>query len=296
MSFTNAVPPAHAPEVRRGRSGTPAADPLPLAHAFRALEREPLLSLPALAHAAARLSGNGVERRVHDAATGAQFRILPGEAELAQRLAAEGPSREWVMLRGIENLPEYAALLDRLMESLPPAILTKTGAPVDIKGFVFLSAPQTHTPLHFDAEYNVLFQVAGTKTFATYPPREPFLSRAEREAYHATGENLLSMTRAHADCGTRHELAPGDALFVPYCAPHWVRSGPGTSISLSLTWQSAWSRDVAEAERLGPVLRRLGLALPDPALSRRRPRLAALASRIVQRAARIAPPGGGGEA
>jgi len=87
------------------------------------------------------------------------------------------------MLRGIENLPEYAALLDRLMESLPPAILANTGSPVDIKGFVFLSAPQTHTPLHFDAEYNVLFQVAGTKTFATYPPREPFLSRAEREAY-----------------------------------------------------------------------------------------------------------------
>jgi hypothetical protein len=191
------------------------------------------------------------------------------------------------MLKGIEALPEYAALLDRLMESLPPAILAETGPPVEIKGFIFLSAPHTHTPLHFDAEYNVLFQVAGTKTFATFPAHEPFLTLAERETYHATGENLLAVTRARAGGETRHELVPGDALYVPYCAPHWVRSGPDISISLSLTWQSAWSLDVADALRLGPALKRLGLALPDPALSRRRPRLAALASRIVQRAGRL---------
>lgn len=271
----------------------PARDPARLVHA---LGEERLLSRAALAEASARLPADMIERRVHDAADGAGFRILPACADLPQRLARGGPQAEWVMLKGLEGLPEYAALFARLIDALPPALFP-AGRPAkeavrDLRAFVFLSAPHTHTPLHFDAEYNVLYQLEGSKTFTTYPPRAPFVTLAAREAYHRSGDNLITPREAHAAGGHDHALAPGDALYVPYCAPHAVRCGAQASISLSLTWQDEWSRDVAEAVRLGALLRRCGVTLRDPALSPRRPRLAALASRIVQRAARIAPPGG----
>ncbi|KPP92883.1 cupin-like domain-containing protein [Erythrobacter sp. HL-111] len=285
MSFIDAVSPRSGGGAAPQVAADLAQDAARLCHDLAA---EPLLQLDALAVAAARLPQDAIERRVHDAADGAGFRILPPLADLPQRLAEHGPQDEWVMLKQLERLPEYAALFARLMAALPKEVLRATGAPQELRSFVFLSAPHTHTPLHFDAEYNVLFQVAGTKTFATFPAREPFVTRAAREAYHRTGENLLEMTAAHAAGERRHELAPGDALFVPYCAPHWVRSGPAASISLSLTWQSAWSRDVADALRIAPMLRRCGLVLADPAPTGRPPRLAALASRALQRAERLA--------
>jgi hypothetical protein len=284
MSFVDIA----SPRIADGAAPRHAVDPTQeAARLCHRLCAEPLLTMDALAAAAARLPEGAIERRVHDAADGAGFAILPPLPDLAQRLAEHGPRDEWVMLKKLETLPEYAALFDRLMARLPQAILAATGAPEDLKSFVFLSAPHTHTPLHFDAEYNVLFQVSGTKTFATFPAREPFVTRAAREAYHRTGENLLELTPAHAAGEQQHELAPGDALYVPYCAPHWVRSGPQVSISLSLTWQSAWSRDVADALRIAPMLRRGGFAFADPVLTGRRPRLAALASRMLQRAERL---------
>ncbi|QIQ87049.1 transcription factor jumonji, JmjC [Erythrobacter sp.] len=273
MSFIDIAPPHPAAPLG-------ARDPERLVHALGA---EPLLTRAALAEAAARLPESMIERRVHDAADGAGFRVLPPLADLAQCLGEGGPHRAWVMLKGLESLPEYASLFARCLAVLPPAILSAAGPVRDVRAFVFLSAPHTRTPLHFDAEYNVLFHLEGTKTFTTFPPGEPFVSLAAREAYHETGDNLLEPNDAHAVGGTRHELGPDDALFVPWCAPHAVRCGPTPSISLSLTWQNSWSRDVAEAVRLGARLRRFGLTPRDPVLSARRPRLAAFVSRMLQR-------------
>ncbi|MEQ8411578.1 MAG: cupin-like domain-containing protein [Erythrobacter sp.] len=279
----NAIPSPGAMSAP-GAGFDPVCDPARLVHT---LGEESLLSRAALAETTARLPAAMIERRVHDAADGADFRILPACGDLPKRLAEGGPESEWVMLKGLEQVPEYAALFAQLIEGLPGSILAATGPVRDLKAFVFLSAPHTHTPLHFDAEYNVLFQIEGTKTFTTFPPRDPFVTLAARETYHRSGDNLIAPDAAHETGGMPHALAPGDALYVPYCAPHSVRCGPLASISLSLTWQDDWSRDVAEAVRLGPLLRRCGLAPRDPGLSRRRPRLAALASRMAGRVARI---------
>ena len=56
------------------------------------------------------------------------------------------------------------------------------------------------------------------------------------------------------------ELAPGDALYVPFSMPHWVRAGDEPCISLSVTWQSSWSHRTCNAMRLNHALRKRGLA------------------------------------
>ncbi|MEE4317397.1 MAG: hypothetical protein V2I74_10495 [Erythrobacter sp.] len=155
------------------------------------LVAEALLAHAALADVARRLPPAHVERRVHDAADGEAFGMTEDQHGAADAIAAGGADKAWIMLRGIEQLPDYRALLHRLLAGLAPAITPVSGPVRDIRGFVFVSVPRTHTPFHFDAEYNILFQIAGGKVFATDPPAPPFLDLAAREAYHRSGENML---------------------------------------------------------------------------------------------------------
>ena len=47
--------------------------------------------------------------------------------------------------------------------------------------FLFISSPETLAPFHFDAEYNVLFQIAGRKDFILYPPVAPWITVSARD-------------------------------------------------------------------------------------------------------------------
>ena len=243
------------------------------------LADHPLLTRSALAEAAAELDPELVERRVHNARNGEAFTLI-GHGAGAAAVAKQDCADQWVMLRFIERLPRYRALLESLIAELGDAITGTTGAPGTLKGFVFVSAPHTHTPFHFDAEFNILFQLAGTKTFATYPARPPFVGLAEREAYHRCGENMLGWRDDYLADAQCHQLAPGEGVFVPYAAPHWVKAGPEPSISLSLTWQNPWSEALADALALNPLLRRLGLPVTDPAHHAAAPMWRGLAGRI----------------
>lgn len=248
------------------------------------LARHPLLSLTALAEAARDLPEQHVERRISDAANGGDFAMdAAAGGTVADAIGSIATGRNWIMLRFVEQLPRYRELLQAVMAELAPTLAPLTGPSHSIKGFVFISAPGTLTPFHFDAEYNILFQIAGDKDFVTYPPTLPFLSRERREAYHRAGDNMLPWQDGFDVLGTRHRLAPGDALYVPHAAPHWVRGGSEASVSLSVTWQNDWSLAVADALSVNPLLRRLGLPADIPAWPGK-PRWRALGGRIARRA------------
>lgn len=247
------------------------------------LAAEGLLGYDALAKAARALPRQHVERRVHNASNGEAFRVLDSDAHLANAIAAGGASSGWIMLRCIEQLPAYRALLERLLGEIAPVIGAATQAVHDIKGFVFICAPGAHTPFHFDTEYSIMFQLAGDKMLAAYPPAPPFLDLERREAYHRTGQNMLEWKHHYASLGEQHMLARGDALFVPYAAPHWIHAGYKPSISLSVTWQCRKSRAIADALSLNPLLRRVGLPAYDPVVQPSAPLLRAAVSRAAQR-------------
>lgn len=233
------------------------------------LTTEPLLARAALAKAAYALPPQQVENRTQVPSAGAA--VFP---------VADG---EWLMLRNIEQLPRYRTLLRRLLAALAPVIGPATGPVYEVKGSVLICAPGTHTPFHFDAEYSILFQIAGDKVFAAYPPAPPFLDLARREAYHCAGDNLLDWQPDFAARGEQHLLSPGDALFVPYAAPHWVRAADSHTITLSVSWQCRKSRAVADALALNPLLRTMGLPAYDPNATATAPWLRAVASRVGQK-------------
>ncbi len=238
--------------------------PIRMAHAMSA---HPLLQRGALAALAARLAQGDVECRQADSRHGAGFPMaaVPRDA-LPDLIARRGDARIWIMLKHIEQLPDYRALLEAIVDPLRPVITARTGTINSLKGFVFISPPGAVTPLHFDPEFNILMQLEGQKIFATLPPLPPFLHVAQEAHFHRTGDNLLPWQDAHDLAGQRALLDAGDALFVPYKAPHWVGVRDAPSLSLSITWRTGWSDARDDAAMLAHWLgaQRLGHCPPRP--------------------------------
>jgi hypothetical protein len=84
------------------------------------------------------------------------------------------------------------------------------------------------------------------------------------EAYHTGGPRELYWTDALQEGGRDFALGPGDALFVPVMAPHYVRNGPEPSVSLSITWRSEWSFAEADARAFNKLLREIGISPSAP--------------------------------
>ncbi|WP_375195869.1 transcription factor jumonji, JmjC [Sphingobium sp.] len=265
----------------------PFASAYPLSPAMlrHSLMDQPLLSIEALAKAALELPSEYVERRISNAANGGDFAMdRSDDADAASVIRAIHTSGNWVMLRFVEQLPAYRTLLDGVMDEIGPAIFPATGQGMTVRGFIFISSPGTLTPFHFDCEYNILFQIVGDKQFATYPPLPPWLPFDRHEAYYGAGDNMLPWNDAYEAEANIHPLRPGDALFIPYASPHWVKAGAEPTISLSITWQSAWSQSVGAAMQINPLLRRFGLPARDMPAWPKAPKWRSLGCRVARRA------------
>lgn len=238
--------------------------PLLPARFAHALADHPLLTLDALAEAALRLPAGSVERRVAQGDAGSEFAMLRGHLpQLDAHIRNPDALPCWIMLPRIERLPEYRELLQSIIAETESTIAAATGVIRDLSGFVFISAKGSVTPFHFDPEYNLFFQIAGDKRFATFPASPPFVTDAVNEHYHMGGDNMLAWDSAQSHLGTVHDLQPGDGLYVPHKAPHWIEVGEQLSISLSLTWKSDWSQAEAYCHRFNGRLRQWGIR-PGP--------------------------------
>ncbi len=174
-------------------------------------------------------------------------------------------SNSWAVLKNIEQLPEYNALLRNLLGELKVLIEEKTGAMLRPQAFVFVSSPNAVTPYHFDPEHNILLQLRGTKMMMQFPAGDSRYAPDEmHEGYHSGQHRNLEWRDSFLSEGTEHHLRPGEAVFVPVMAPHFVKNGPDVSISLSITWRSEWSFAESEARGMNRLLRKVGFQPEAP--------------------------------
>ena len=261
------------------------AYPLRPARLAHALSDHPLFALDRLAAAAARLDTALVETKRATHLAGALEPVDRQHHSTDAFVRAVDKTQAWTMLRFIDRLPEYRALLARVMREIADIIEPLTGAASRARAFVFISSPGTITPFHVDPEYNVLFHIKGTKRITLFPA-ETCLPQAADEALHGDGRNLLAWDDRYAADAQSFDLVPGDAVFVPYKWPHHVVVGDTSAISVSMTWQSAWTETQPPLHRMNARLARLGarrMLLPRwPHV----PRAALLAARLTDRIAR----------
>ncbi|NJM50504.1 MAG: transcriptional regulator [Sphingomonadales bacterium] len=226
----------------------------------------PLLTLEALAQLGEVLPEKSVEYNRGDLPIGIAPEDVPDNGlPIGETIRRVEESGSWAVLKNIEQMPEYSELLLGLLGELKPHIEQKTGEMLRPQGFIFISSPGTVTPYHFDPEHNILLQLRGTKTMTQFPAGDPrFAPDETHEAYHSGGPRNLVWDDSMAQAGTAWLLSPGDALFVPVMAPHFVKNGPEPSISLSITWRSDWSFAEADARAMNAMIRKLGLSPKAP--------------------------------
>ena len=204
----------------------------------------------------------------------------PGEA-----VSQIGHSDAWTCLRSIQDHPAYRELLDLCIDTLGVAPFLPEGRTYLHDGFIYVSSPNSVTPFHFDPEYNVLAQIEGEKEVAVFPANDPdIISPEDHERLHATGyQNIPYDDTRFDEKGQVFVLRPGEALYIPPKAAHWVRNRDNASISFSMTWRSAATDHERRVYLCNRLLRRLGarpgLAGANPAMDR----LKATAYRVVEK-------------
>lgn len=235
-------------------------------HSLRhALDRHPLLELDALADLAQRLPESSVEYNRGDLPIGVDGKPGGTGLSIAETIRQVHKANSWAVLKNAEQVPSYNALLMELLGELSAEIEAKTGAMLTPQAFIFISSPNAVTPYHFDPEHNILLQVTGHKVMTQFPAGDPrFAADTVHESYHTGGPRELTWDDGFMDGALTFPLGQGDAVYVPVMAPHFVRNGPDSSISLSITWRSEWSYGESDARGFNHILRKRGLTPKAP--------------------------------
>ena len=226
------------------------------------LHDHPLFALPALAALAERLPASHVEQSLGDLKVDQdpsgirQADLSPGE--IVRTIATNGC---WMVLKKVDIDPDYAALIDACLAEIAPVTSLMTGPYRRREAFIFLSAPGSVTPFHMDPEHNILLQIKGSKTMRVYPAGDAEIVPQEvHEAFHRGGAHRNMRHDPSFDAKARDfAMEPGDAVYVPVKAPHWVQNGPVPSISFSITWRSEMSDGEARLHRVNQRMRALGV-------------------------------------
>ena len=185
-------------------------------------------------------------------------------AEVFRRIHEPG---SWVALYNVQTDPEYARFVRQVVRSVGPD-LPEDDPVLDVRGFVFISAPPSATPFHIDREQNLWLQIRGRKTLSVWDHRDrATVAAADVEDFIIDGTlrnvRLTDAARArahHFDCG------PGEGVYFPSTSPHltntntsWVTPDDAVVISIGVVFYTRSTRRTAYAHAFNHVLRRFGL-------------------------------------
>jgi len=186
--------------------------------------------------------------------------------ETVRRIAECG---SWMVLKRVEQDPDYGALLDRCLDELGVQAGGDLPPMRRREGFIFLSSPCAVTPFHLDPEHNFLLQIRGSKTVSMWDRDDRFvLPEAELERFYARFVHRnLPWREVFQTTAWVVPLKPGQGLHFPVAVPHWVQNGPEVSISFSITFRSDSSKERELIYRANAKLRTLGLSPRPPGRS-----------------------------
>jgi hypothetical protein len=174
----------------------------------------------------------------------------------------------WLTLLNVEADPGMADIMTAHLGLLESAMIARWGSRRGRMrkqvAFVFVSSPNSVTPVHFDIEHSLLMQVSGSKTVSIGRFESDADRRHEFDRYwdgsHGRIEALPPEVAAYT-------LTPGHAVYIPPGTPHWVHNGPNISLSVTLTYFTAATVRENRIEDFNSRLRRRHIKTREPGRS-----------------------------
>jgi hypothetical protein len=171
----------------------------------------------------------------------------------------------WMILWEVNRDPSYGALVRSCLEPVTSLVGRREGGVRRFNGSLLLASPGGVVPAHFDRDHVLLFQVEGTKRVTVGRFDDP--QTAQRAIERDFGEEKLNLDVLPSTLG-EFELGPGDGLYLPPYAFHWVNGGPAVSVAVSCSYHTAECERTQVVHACNTRMRRLGLS-PRPAGSSR---------------------------
>jgi len=178
-------------------------------------------------------------------------------------------SDSWILIKGIQKVPEYDAILRKGIDELDEIVgdhLKEKIAWLD--AYLFIASPHAVTPYHIDGESTFLMQVHGEKDYNIIDPNDrSIITDVEIENYYV-GD--LSAARFKDECPDKAfviHMKPGVGLHQPARSPHWVTNGDEFSVTLSFLFLTHEYTMHARVFQANHYLRKLGFSPVGPGRS-----------------------------
>lgn len=276
MTAAAMTPTAMTPTAMTSAALVEPADPAAFASAFplqpfkitHRLADNPLFSLPRIVDLVRELPVDSIEYSSGKASIGqdpkdVQFIDLD-PADVIRRIETCGA---WMVLKRVEQHPAYRAVIEQALLSVARAnghaSLQDAGFE-DIRGFMFVSSPESTTPFHVDAEDNIFIHIHGDKFFTICDNRDGSVVSDDAIEHSLTKHRNVRYSEGYEAKSTCYALKAGDGVFVPYLWPHWVRTGSQFSISMAVTWKTRAVMAKNDVFVVNSLLRRLGFPQRAP--------------------------------
>ena len=232
------------------------------------LAGHPLLMLPRIAQLASELPRDLIEYNSGKVAISQDPDAIPAvdldPVEVVKSIETAGA---WMVLKRVENSPEYRALLEDTLLSVARArgfnSLADAGFE-QVEGFLFVSSPNSTTPFHLDSEDNFFVHIHGEKFFTIFDNADRTIVSDDEIERSMTKHRNLKYDESFAPRGQEFHLFAGDGCYVPYQWPHWVRTSGSFSISMAITWKTREVRRLNDLHFFNSMLRGIGLPQQPP--------------------------------
>jgi hypothetical protein len=229
------------------------------------LADHPLLSAEAVQDLADRLPAAWVRRESGTLPYESRGYVDVGRGKPSQTIRTISDINTRVSLREIQQDAIYAPFVRACQDEIEPRVGTREGGLCGWSGYVFVTSPDSTTPMHLDPEHSFLLQIRGTKRIFVAGLCDPDLL-AEQVANCVDGRECdFDALRAASQ---EFVLEPGDGVYFPSFVPHWVyTTGDETSVSFSLPFYTRLGDRAAYVHRFNTRLRALGRSPRPPGVS-----------------------------
>jgi cupin superfamily protein len=169
-----------------------------------------------------------------------------------------------ISLRDIQQDRTYAELIDECLDEVDELLKSREGGMRRRTGYLFITAPASNTPMHFDPEHSFLLQIRGMKHVSVAAFEDDAIRQRELNRYYDGEECDFAAMQKVAEHFT---MEPGVGVYLPSLVPHWVTTEAGISVSFSIPFYTEFSERAESVHRINRRLRKLHLSPRAPGVS-----------------------------